>query len=310
MSKIVIALGGNALGNDSLEQMEKVKIAAKAIADLVQDGHEILISHGNGPQVGMIKKAFDECEKQNITPNMPFPECIAMSQGYIGFHLQAAIETELFARKITDRPVSTLVTRIVVDANDPAFLKPTKPIGSYYDEQTAIKLMQETGDFYGEDAGRGFRRMIASPMPVDIMEKETVELLLQNKRVVIACGGGGIPVTEKNGLMVGIDAVVDKDFAASHMAKLIDADMLIILTAVDNAFLNYQKENETVISQATVSEAKKYCEEGHFAPGSMLPKVMASYMFTENGKNKHAIITSLERAADALKGECGTTVVA
>jgi len=308
MAKVVVALGGNALGNDPKEQMECAKIAAKTIADLIQDGHEVLIGHGNGPQVGMIKKAFDECSNLRLTPSMPFPECTAMSQGYIGYHLQSAIEAELFSRNITDRPVASLVTRIAVDANDPAFAKPTKPVGNYYSEEDARKLMQETGDTYAEDAGRGWRRMVASPQPVDILEKDTITCLLANKRVVIACGGGGIPVAKKDGDYLGMEAVVDKDFASAQMARLIDADLFVILTAVESVCINFNKPNQENLGKITVAEAKKYSDEGHFAPGSMLPKVMAACMFVESNVGKSAIITSLEKAAQAIRGECGTVV--
>ncbi|MCL2703763.1 MAG: carbamate kinase [Defluviitaleaceae bacterium] len=308
MAKIVIALGGNALGNDAYEQMEKAAVAAGAVVDLIEAGHEVLIGHGNGPQVGMIKKAFDECEKTGQTPGMPFAECTAMSQGYIGYHLQSALEAELNKRGITDNPVVSLITRVVVHTADPAFEKPTKPVGGYCDETTARKIMQETGHVYGEDAGRGWRRMVASPMPVDIMEKLTVMCLLENKRVVIACGGGGIPVAEKDGAFTGVDAVVDKDFAAARMAQLIDADILFILTAVERVCINYRKPDEKSLPGMTVAEAKKLSGEGHFAPGSMLPKVQAACMFVESGKNRRAIITSLEKAAQALSGESGTVI--
>jgi len=309
MSKIVIALGGNALGNDAREQMEKASVAAAAVVDLIEAGHEVLIGHGNGPQVGMIKKVFDEGEKTAQSPGMPFPECTAMSQGYIGYHLQAAVEAELHRRGILDKPVVTLVTRVVVDAGDPAFQKPTKPVGGYYDEAAAKKLMADNGHFYGEDAGRGWRRMVASPMPVDIMEKSTVTCLLENNRVIIACGGGGIPVTKKGNDFVGVDAVVDKDFASAKMAQLIDAEIFIILTAVDRVCLNYRKPDEEELPEMTVEKAKQLCGERHFAPGSMLPKVQAACMFVESGKNRRAIITSLEKAALALKGESGTVVL-
>ena len=308
MSKIVIALGGNALGNDAKEQMEKAQVAAGAIVDLIQAGHEVLVGHGNGPQVGMIKKVFDEGAKVSAAPNMPFPECTAMSQGYIGYHLQSAIETELNARGIKDRHVASLVTRVAVDAADSAFKNPTKPVGGYFDEEAARKLMKDTGDVYGEDSGRGWRRMVASPMPVDIMEKSTIICLMENKRVVIACGGGGIPVAQKEGKFTGVDAVVDKDFAAAKMAALVDADILFILTAVDRVCINYRKPEEKELSEMTIAQARQYCSEGHFAPGSMLPKVMAACMFVENNKDKRAIITSLEKAALALRGECGTVI--
>lgn len=308
MSKIVVALGGNALGNDAAEQLEKAKEAARAIADLIGDGHEVLVGHGNGPQVGMIKNAFGEGAKQSVTPDMPFAECTAMSQGYIGYHLQSAIEAELNARNITGRPVVSLISRVVVDAADPAFNKPTKPVGGYYDEETARKLMKETGKTYAEDAGRGWRQVVASPKPIDILEKSTIQCLLDNKRVVIACGGGGIPVAHKDGAYTGVEAVVDKDFAAARMASLVNADVLFILTAVDRVSINYRKADERQLAEMTVAEARHYSGDGHFAPGSMLPKVEAACMFVESGEGRRAIIASLEKAASALRGESGTVI--
>ncbi|MCL2406422.1 MAG: carbamate kinase [Defluviitaleaceae bacterium] len=305
MSKIVIALGGNALGNDAVEQRQKAAIAAAAIVDLVAAGHEVLVGHGNGPQVGMIKNVFDESEKAGIAKPMPFPECTAMSQGYIGFHLQTAIEAELGKRGI-NKQVAALVSRVLVDEADPAFAKPTKPVGGYYDEAAAKHIMAETGQVFGEDAGRGWRRMVASPMPIDILEKDTVKTLLSAGRIVIAAGGGGIPVANRSGSLTGVDAVVDKDFSAAKLAELIDADVFIILTAVEKVCINYKKDNEETLSTLTVARAKELAAEGHFAPGSMLPKVQAVCMYVETKPGRKAIITSLEKAADALAGTSGT----
>jgi carbamate kinase len=308
MAKIVIALGGNALGNDAYEQIEKAKTAACAVVDLIQAGHEVLIGHGNGPQVGMIKKAFDEEQKQNDAPGMPFAECTAMSQGYIGYHLSAAIEAELNTREINNKPVVALVTRVVVDESDKAFAKPTKPVGGYYNEAAARKLMAETGHVYSEDAGRGWRRMVASPMPVDIMEKSTVTCLLENGRVVIACGGGGIPVAQAGNELIGQAAVIDKDFAAAKLAEILEADYFIILTAVENVALNFGKPNQLLLERITVAQAEGYIKEGHFAKGSMLPKVEAAVSFAKSGSNRHALITLLQKAKDGIEGKTGTVV--
>ncbi len=308
--KIVIALGGNALGKTHTEQLEKVKHAAVPLTDLIERGYEIVISHGNGPQVGMIDLAFaTACEIDEKIPHMPLPECTAMSQGYIGFHLQGAILQEMRRRRMPWH-VATVITRIEVDRHDSAFSNPTKPIGPYYKKEDAEKLMKEYPDlFYADDAGRGYRRMVASPKPVDIVEKEAILSLLEQEFVVIACGGGGIPVIrEADGELHGADAVIDKDFAAAKLAQLTDASTLIILTAVERVALNFGKPEQKEISQMTAKEAEKYCLEGHFAPGSMLPKVEAAIAFAKSKKGRRAIIASLEKAALALDGKSGTII--
>ncbi|MCL2619343.1 MAG: carbamate kinase [Defluviitaleaceae bacterium] len=300
MSTVVLALGGNALGNNVKEQLEMVKQAAKSVVDFVADGHKVVVAHGNGPQVGMIKLLMDAGKD-----DMPLVECIAMSQGYIGYHIQQAIRNELSERGI-NKEVATIPSQTVVDKNDPAFLKPTKPIGAYSTEEEAKKIMAETGKYYMEDAGRGWRWAVASPKPVDIVEKDVVKKLLADDMIVIACGGGGTPVYDDAGIWKGIDAVVDKDFASAKMAELIGADTLIILTAVTHVALNFQKPDHKDLDTLTVEEAKKYEAEGHFAPGSMLPKVQACASFIENG-GKKAIIALLEKAGDAIAGKSGTT---
>lgn len=303
MSKIVVALGGNALGNTVQEQLANAKIAAASITDLVAAGHEVIIAHGNGPQVGAIKVALDTGGFV-----VPMPECTSMSQGYIGYHLQQSLGNELKQRNI-QKEIATVLTQVVVDKNDPAFANPTKPIGAYCDEETAKQLMKETGNLYAEDAGRGWRWMVPSPKPIDIVEKATVKRLSEDGCMVIACGGGGMPVVaDANGLS-GIDAVIDKDFAAAKMAELINADLLFILTAVDRVKINFNKPNEESLPQLTVAEAKKYIEEKHFAPGSMLPKVEAAIMFVESGASKKALIGSLDQAAQTIAGENGTLIV-
>jgi len=302
MSKIVVALGGNALGNNVTEQLANANIAAKSIVDLVEQGHSVVVVHGNGPQVGMIKLLMDAGSFQ-----MPMPECTAMSQGYIGFHLVQCLKNELKARKI-DKEAGTVLTQVLVDKNDPAFQKPTKPIGGYYSEEDAKKLMSETGKKYVEDAGRGWRLVVPSPKPVDILEKNIIKTLVDSGTLTIACGGGGMPVIMEDGNISGIDAVIDKDFAAAKLAELLSMDCLFILTAVDRVKINFNKPDEQSLEKLTVSEAKKYITEGHFAPGSMLPKVEAAISFVENGTGKQAIIGSLDKAAEVLQGKSGTFI--
>lgn len=307
MSKIVIALGGNALGNSANEQLTKAELAAKSIANLISDGHQVVIAHGNGPQVGKIRLAFEETSK-TAEDIMPFPECTAMSQGYIGYHLQQAIDEELVARGLADIPVVSMLTQVVVDPKDPAFTNPTKPIGGYYSESEAKKLMAESDDVYVEDAGRGWRRVVPSPKPVDIYEKISLKTLVDAGQVVIACGGGGIPVIYQGTRYKGVDAVIDKDFAAAKMAALIDADVFIILTAVDHVFVNFGKENQKALENPSVADMKNYIAEDQFAPGSMLPKVEAAIDFAESKAGRRAIIASLEKASETLAGNSGTTV--
>jgi len=302
MSKIVVALGGNALGNNVQEQIANAKLAAASIADLAAAGHSVVVAHGNGPQVGAIKIALDAGGFV-----VPMPECTAMSQGYIGFHLQQALGNELAARGVK-KEVATVLTQVVVDKNDPAFANPTKPIGAYCDEATAKQLMAETGKIYAEDAGRGWRWVVPSPLPVGIREAASIKFLADNDYMVIACGGGGMPVVAGDGGYVGIDAVIDKDFASAKMAELIGADVLVILTAVDRVKINFNKPAEKSLDVLTVAQAQKYADEGHFAKGSMLPKVEAAIKFASSGRDKKAIIGSLEQAGAAIAGESGTTI--
>ena len=307
MSKrIVIALGGNALGNTPYEQLALVTETAKPIVDLIEQGNEVVIAHGNGPQVGMINLGMGTAaEAKAIKSDMPFPECGAMSQGYIGYHLQNAIGNELAARGI-NKDVATVVTQVLVDENDPAFKNPTKPIGSFYDKETADRIAAEKGYTMVEDAGRGYRQVVPSPKPIDVIEKNTVNALINSGCVVITVGGGGIPVVRKEGKLYGTPAVIDKDFASAKLAELVKADALVILTAVDRVCINWGKPNQESLAEMTVAEAEKYCEEGHFAPGSMLPKVKAAISFAQAGGQ--AIIASLENAGAAVKGESGTIV--
>ncbi len=309
MSRMVIALGGNALGNTPAEQLEKVQNTAKAVAPLIIDGHDIIICHGNGPQVGMINLVFEKGHEAGISPLMPLAECTAMSQGYIGYHLQQAIDAELVKRGDNETPVITMLTQVIVDADDPAFKNPTKPIGGYYDEATAKKLMEETGCKYVEDAGRGWRRVVASPKPVSIYEHVTLATLMRDREVIIAGGGGGIPVVKTEQGYKGVAAVVDKDFAAEKLAELVDAEYLFILTAVDRVAVNFGKPDQEDISEMTISQAEAYAEAGQFAPGSMLPKVQAACLFAGSKAGRKAIIGSLELAELALKGQSGTRII-
>ena len=307
MSKrIVIALGGNALGNTPYEQLQLVTETAKPIVDLIAEGNEVIIAHGNGPQVGMINLGMGTAaEAKAIKSDMPFPECGAMSQGYIGYHLQNAIGNELAARGMV-KDVATVVTQVLVDEADPAFQNPTKPIGSFYDKETAERIAAEKGYTMVEDAGRGYRQVVPSPKPVDVIEKNTVKALIAGGCVVITVGGGGIPVVRRDGKLYGTPAVIDKDFASAKLAELVNADALVILTAVDRVAINWGKPNQESLNEMTVEQAEQYCTEGHFAPGSMLPKVKAAISFARTGGE--AIIASLENAGKAVRGESGTVV--
>lgn len=310
MSRIVIALGGNALGNNAKELQEMIDAATPSLIGLISQGHEIIISHGNGPQVGMINLAFQTATKvdSKIAP-MELVDCTAMSQGYIGYHLQKGIKKELRKQKMLWN-VATVVTQVVVDKNDPAFKNPTKPIGGFYTKEEADKLMEENPSIkFMEDSGRGYRRVVASPKPIDIAEKNSILNLLDNEYIVIACGGGGIPVVvNEEGDYEGVSSVIDKDFASAKLAEVVDADYLFILTAVDRVSINWGKPDQKDLVEISVEEAKKYSEEGHFAPGSMLPKVQAAIKFAESKKGRKAVIASLEKAPLAMKGESGTII--
>jgi len=305
--KIVIALGGNALGNNPKEQLELVKNTAIPLVDLIEAGHQLVIAHGNGPQVGMINLAMDSANKNIQTPEMPLPECGAMSQGYIGYHLQNAIKEELKNRKI-EKEVVALVTQVVVDENDPSFLNPSKPIGSFYSEEEAKQASLEKGFTMIEDSGRGYRRVVPSPKPVDVVEKNVVKTLVNNGVVVITVGGGGIPVIRKGNALIGVSAVIDKDFASAKIAELLDADYLFILTAVDRVMINYNKPNQKSLTSISVAEAENYITEGHFAPGSMLPKVEAAINFVRDNPDRISVIAALENAKAAIDGLSGTKI--
>lgn len=309
MSKIVIALGGNALGNTPEEQLQLVKNTAKSIVDLAKQGHQIMIGHGNGPQVGMINLAMEFAANNGAnTPSMPFPECGAMSQGYIGYHLQQAIGDELKKAGI-DKQVVSIVTQVVVDEHDKAFTNLSKPIGAFYSKEDTEKIQKEKGYTFVEDAGRGYRRVVASPIPQKIVEAKVIEQLAANGTLVITVGGGGIPVVETAGGLKGVPAVIDKDRSSAKLATDIKADKLVILTAVEKVFVNFNKPDQKALDTLTLQEAQKYIEEGQFAKGSMLPKVEACMEFIKNAPaGAEAIITSLEKAKDALDGATGTII--
>ena len=311
MARIVIALGGNALGNTPAEQRERVAAACPALVGLIHQGHEIIISHGNGPQVGMIQAAFDTAAKTNpkVAP-MPLPECTAMSQGYIGYHLQQGMRRTLRASGMPWQ-VATVVTQVVVDPDDPAFDEPTKPIGAFYDEAVAQQMMRDDPSLrMKEDSGRGWRRVVASPKPVDIAERRSILNLLDSEYIVIACGGGGVPVVrDAHGDYYGVDAVIDKDFASACLAEAVGADYLFILTAVDHVCLNFGTPEQRELDELHVDEAETYLRAGQFGAGSMQPKVAAAVQFVRSGWRRRAVIASLEQAPAAMRGESGTRIV-
>lgn len=305
--KIVIALGGNALGTNLKEQMEAVKSTSKAIVDLIEDGNDVVISHGNGPQVGMINIAMSELHKNNPKYSAcPMSMCVAMSQAYIGYDLQNALKEELLNRNI-NKNVSTIITQVEVNPSDKAFENPTKPIGSFMTKEEA-DIFVKTGKKVIEDAGRGYREVVASPKPVSIVEIETIKSLVDIGQVVIACGGGGIPVIKEGNHLKGVSAVIDKAFASCTLAKELNADCLIILTAVEKVAINFGKPNEKWLGNITTSEISQYAKEGHFAPGSMMPKVQAAIDFASSKDVRYSLITLLEKAKDGIAGITGTTI--
>ena len=308
MSKIVIALGGNALGSTPQEQLTLLDDVSKIMVKLVKDGNKVVLTHGNGPQVGQIMLAMDYSANSEVkTPSMPFAECGSMSQGYIGYQLQQCLQNELKRQNISKECV-TIVTQVLVDKNDSAFSNPTKPIGMFYTKEEADTIAKEKGFTFVEDAGRGYRRVVPSPKPINIVEKNVIKQLVDTDNIVIAVGGGGIPVINDNNSLLGVAAVIDKDRSAALLAREIDADILLILTAVSKVCLNYGKEDEKTLDKLSVNEAQKYIDEGHFAKGSMLPKVEACLDFVRNNPSKKAIIGSLEEAQDAINGKTGTVI--
>ncbi|MGM9924702.1 MAG: carbamate kinase [Bacillus sp. (in: firmicutes)] len=307
--KVVIALGGNAIqsGDASAEaQQAALERTAEQLATFIENDIDIVIAHGNGPQVGniLLQQKAGDTEKN---PAMPLDTCGAMSQGMIGYWMQNAID-KMLKKHGFKRDVATVVTRVVVDAEDPAFDNPTKPIGPFYSQEEAQHIMEESGVTFKEDAGRGWRRVVPSPKPVSIHEHHIINSLVENGDIVIAVGGGGIPVIETTEGLQGVEAVIDKDFAAQKLAELVDADTLIILTAVDHAYVNFNKPTQRKLEHTTVAELEHWIEEGQFAAGSMLPKIQAAIDFVQSGENRQTIITSLDQAYEALEGKTGTII--
>ena len=308
--RIVVALGGNALGKNLPEQMAAVKHTSKAIVDLIAEGNEVIVAHGNGPQVGMIQEAMTQLTRSDPEKYIPCPlsVCVAMSQCYIGYDLQNAIREELANRDI-HHGVTTVLTQVEVDPNDPAFENPTKPIGAFMTKEEADRMVAERGYTVVEDSGRGWRRVVASPKPQAIVELDTIRSLVEADHVVIACGGGGIPVYHTEGHhLKGAAAVIDKDFAAARLAEQLDADALVILTAVEKVAIHFGKPDQTELDELTPETAQRYIEAGEFAPGSMLPKVQAALQFAQSGPGRMSLITELDRAADGIAGKTGTIV--
>lgn len=308
MARIVIALGGNALGNNPTEQKELVQLPAQKIASLIKMGHEVVIGHGNGPQVGMIFNAFSDAKKVNDkTPLVPFAEAGGMSQGYIGYHMVTAIANELKKANLKKDALYVL-TETIVDHNDPAFKNPTKPVGPFYSSKAEAEANNPDSVII-EDAGRGYRKVVPSPKPINFLGIEAIKNNIKNGAVMIVGGGGGIPIIETNGQYQGVDGVIDKDFALAKIAQMIDADIFIILTAVEHVYVNWGKPNQKALIETTVSELKQYIGENQFAPGSMLPKVEAAINFVSSGKNKSAIIADLSKVELALEGKSGTKII-
>ena len=311
MKKIVIALGGNALQEagkpaTAEAQLEVVEKTAEYIADIIEAGYKVVVAHGNGPQVGRIVLQNEYAVP--VTPAMPFDVCGAMSQGYIGYHIQQGL-TKVLRSRGNKAEVATVVTQVLVDQNDPKFQNPSKPIGPFYTEEEAKAIAAEKGYVMKEDAGRGWRRVVASPVPVAIEELNAVKCLVDNGFITVTVGGGGIPVIRnEQGMLEGTAAVIDKDLASEKLAEDLDADALVILTAVEKVSINFKKPDQKDLESLSVAEAKQYIAEGHFAPGSMLPKIEAAVKFVESKPGRVSIITSLDKAVEALEGKAGTTV--
>jgi len=304
---IVVALGGNALGDSLAEQMVAVKATARSIVDLIEQGHRVVVTHGNGPQVGMIDLAFESAAMtQAHTPHLPMSVCVALSQGYIGYDLQNALREELLDRGL-HVPVATLITQVIVDEHDPAFGDPTKPIGSHFPRAEAEAMMRN-GYVMKEEPGRGFRRVVASPRPLDVVEKESVMALVRAGQLVITVGGGGIPVIRQGHHLKGARAVIDKDLASAKLAELIDADLLIILTTVEQVALHFGTPQQRRLDRLSVDEARRYITEGHFAKGSMLPKVEAAVEFAASKPGRSTLITLLGKAREGIEGRTGTRI--
>ncbi|WEB66925.1 carbamate kinase [Limosilactobacillus fermentum] len=307
MAKVVVALGGNALGKSPEEQLKLVKNTASSLIGLIQAGNQVVISHGNGPQVGQINLGMDFAAQNGKTAVFPFPECGAMSQGYIGYHLQQSLQNELHQRGM-EKDVVTTVTQVVVDPSDPAFENPTKPVGDFYTKEQAAQIEQEKGYTFVEDAGRGYRQVVPSPLPKRIVELNSIETLIENGTLVIAAGGGGVPVVEEGGALTGVPAVIDKDRSSALLADNVDADQLIILTAVDYVYINYNQPDEQKLTELSQAQAQELIDAGQFPAGSMLPKIQACLSFVKGHPERKAIITSLAGLDQALEGKLGTVI--
>ncbi len=311
MKRIVVALGGNALQKPeepptAENQLKNAEITAGHLAKIIAGGYQVAITHGNGPQIGRIMLQNEAAK--DITPPMPMDVCGAMSQGMIGYHIQQSLGKKLLEIGMY-KPVATVITQVVVDEKDKAFENPTKPVGPFYTEKEAKRLQKEKGYIMKEDANRGWRRVVPSPIPMEIAEIEVIKRLLDSDVVVIAVGGGGIPVIkDEKGNLKGVEAVIDKDYASTKLAQDLDADLLMILTAVDGVCINFGKPNERKLGRVTTTELEEYKKEGHFASGSMLPKVDAAIEFVKSKRGRKAIITSLEKAIQGLEGEVGTVI--
>jgi len=307
MSKrILLALGGNALGKNLKEQMEAVHRTGKAIAKLAKQGYDIVITHGNGPQVGLVSDAFDYYQQTHHTDHFPMSVCVSLTQGYIGYDLQNGIREELINAGI-EKHVSTIITQVVVDSHDEAFNMPTKPIGPFHNRQDALELIKQ-GVNMMEDAGRGYRKVVPSPKPLRVVESGTVECLVNNGEIVIACGGGGIPVVKVGNHLKGVEAVVDKDYASAKLASALKVDSFIILTAVEKVAIDFNKPTQKWLDDLTVSDALKYAEQGQFGKGSMEPKVLAAAEFVAENPGKQALITHLDKVEEGLAGKTGTRI--
>ncbi|MGX4759252.1 carbamate kinase [Limosilactobacillus fermentum] len=307
MAKVVVALGGNALGKSPEEQLKLVKNTASSLIGLIQAGNQVVISHGNGPQVGQINLGMDFAAQNGKTAAFPFPECGAMSQGYIGYHLQQSLQNELHQRGM-EKDVVTTVTQVVVDPSDPAFENPTKPVGDFYTKEQAAQIEQEKGYTFVEDAGRGYRQVVPSPLPKRIVELNSIKTLIENGTLVIAAGGGGVPVVEEGGALTGVPAVIDKDRSSALLADNVDADQLIILTAVDYVYINYNQPDEQKLTELSQAQAQELIDAGQFPAGSMLPKIQACLSFVKGHPERKAIITSLAGLDQALEGKLGTVI--
>lgn len=308
MARIVIALGGNALGNNPEEQKQLVQLPAQKIVSLIKMGHEVVIGHGNGPQVGMIYNAFADAKKVNPkTPLVPFAEAGGMSQGYIGYHMVTAIANELKKAKIA-KDVIYVLTETIVDHQDPAFQKPSKPVGPFYATLAEAEANNPHSTII-EDAGRGYRKVVPSPKPVDFLGIQSIKAAIKNGTITIVGGGGGIPLIVNQEQYLGVDGVIDKDFALAKIAQMIDADIFIILTAVEHVYVNWGQANQKALIETTSTELEQYVQENQFAPGSMLPKVQAAISFVQSGPNKSAIIADLAKVELALSGKSGTKIV-